>query len=192
MKSLRSKEARQLVQRQLAGWTEPPREQVKCSHCEPKWVCPSICVGEPLLCVRAGMKLSLSLLLHREAQMPNFSDILHQARMGTPAPIALATRSRALALCGAGGLSPFSVSLARAWHCCCFYPLTKARPARPAVSEFLLLGCVCRGGGTLTSFSPSNPRGPCRACLLARGCCYNFWAGTGERRVGDSALGRES
>lgn len=124
-----------------------------------------MCGRAPLLCT--GMKLSLLLLLHREVQMPNFSDILHQARMGTPAPITLATGSRALALCGAGGLSPFSVSLARAWHRCCFYPLTKARPARPAVSEFLLLGCVGGWGAPSLPFLPPTPEGRVEsACLL--------------------------
>lgn len=73
--------------------------------------------------------------INSEAQM-------RQAGTGAPAPITLATGSRALALSALGIIVILCVS-GQGGHCCCFYPLTKARPARPAVSEFLWLG----GGG---------------------------------------------
>lgn len=47
-------------------------------------------------------------------------------------------------------------------HCCCFYPLTKARPAGPAVSEFLWLG----GGVPSLPFLPPTPEGHAESACL--------------------------
>lgn len=83
----------------------------------------------------------------------------------------------------AGGLSPFSVSLARAGIAASF--ILSQRPGPPG----LLCQSFC-GRGSLTSFSPAKPRGPCRVCQLVGGHCSS--SRTGERHRGDSAPGRES
>lgn len=97
--------------------------------------------------------------INPEAQM-------RPAGTGAPAPITLATGSRALALSALGdyrhslcfwpgrALLPF------------FYPLTKARPARPAVSEFLWLGGGVLRGEPSLPFLPPTPEGHAESACL--------------------------
>lgn len=107
-----------------------------------------------------GSKLSLLVLLNPEAQIPNFSDTA-AGRDGCPCPHHPGRWVQSPSSLRAGGLSPFSASPARTGSRCCLYPLTKARPARPAVSEFLWLG-----GNPHFLFSLQPQRAVQSACLL--------------------------
>lgn len=82
------------------------------------------------------------------------------------------------------GISPILYVSGQGRHSCLFYPLTKARPARPAVSEFLW------PGEASLPFLPPSPEGHAESASLSGGHCSS--SRTGERHRGDSALGRES
>lgn len=58
------------------------------------------------------------------------------------------------------GIIPILCVSGQGGHCCLFYPLTKARPAGPAVSEFLW------PGEALLPFLPPSPEGHAESASL--------------------------
>lgn len=112
----------------------------------------------------------------------SFPDTFCWGRTSSPCPHHPASHPETWLSLG-WGLSPFSMSLARAGIAASFIP--SQRPGPPG----LLCQSFC-GRGSLTSFSPSKPRGLRRVCQLVRGHCSS--SRIGERHRGDAALGRES
>lgn len=86
------------------------------------------------------------------------------------------------------GIIPILCVSGQGGHCCLFYPLTKARPAGPAVSEFLW------PGEALLPFLPPSPEGHAEsaslpgATALAPGQVKGTWVTQPQEQKAEGSL----
>lgn len=118
------------------------------------------------------------------------SQTLRQAGTGAPAPITLALGPEPKLSPGWGIIAILCVS-SQDGQLLLFISPHKSQARQACCVRVSVAGGVCVGEPSLP-FLPPTPEDQCRVCLLARGRCSNFWTRTGERHMGDSALGRES
>lgn len=94
-----------------------------------------------------------------EAQMSSFPDTSHEGGPSSPAPITQPVGPEPWLSRGWGIIAILCVP-DQGGHCCLFYPLTKDRPAGPAVSEFLW------PGEALLPFLPPSREGHAESASL--------------------------
>lgn len=90
----------------------------------------------------------------------NFPDTFRWGRTSSPCPHHPASGPETWLSLG-WGIIPILYVSGQGRHSCLFYPLTKARPARPAVSEFLW------PGEALLPFLPPSPEGHAESASLS-------------------------